>query len=567
MTAESLQTWQADQDDYLNFSKVNEYRSSQDKQAGEFSLKVPKNLWGLATKVSQFRLPIKKGEKWSAKVWAKRGNLNESHKSSPPTPEGGVSTLLRKVPPSGVRGLFGGLTLVTPLIVPNLGIPQGDRQALNLNLFAAIPLVKKLLKSPPTPEGGVITSKTPPSGAGGLFIESTQTAYLLVELLDEKNNIISAEHKKVYVTSQGQWQQLAIPEEVVNLGEDCRQGGFLRLNLVNDSDNTVYFDYFEITHRSGDEKLSVTSWTDYYPFGKVAKTSCSGAGAYRYGYQGEFAEKDSETDWNSFDLRPYDSDVARWLSVDPYQQYWSPYVAMGNDPSNRIDPDGGVDEYAVDSQGNRTWLSDMGRDEGLDFFHVGDWASATSFVSTHTVVAPMAGAMGWLNDGFRQQIADFSRNNVSISLGAAYERPPLATGAITPSYPEGFLIPLPPIFKAFKNYKIGLDAAAKRGLERAAKFGAEWGNASLKQTIQKFAPNSQGLVVGNKILYQNHKTSIQVVYDKAGNYFRIEKTTLTGKRRYLDIEGHLPNNKIIDGRVSGRNQAEYNQITHFNNID
>jgi hypothetical protein len=29
--------------------------------------------------------------------------------------------------------------------------------------------------------------------------------------------------------------------------------------------------------------------------------------------------------------------------VDPYAQYWSPYLAMGNNPVSRVDPDGGAD--------------------------------------------------------------------------------------------------------------------------------------------------------------------------------------------------------------------------------
>jgi hypothetical protein len=37
----------------------------------------------------------------------------------------------------------------------------------------------------------------------------------------------------------------------------------------------------------------------------------------------------------------YSSRIGRWLSVDPYAQYWSPYLAMGNNPVSRIDPDGG----------------------------------------------------------------------------------------------------------------------------------------------------------------------------------------------------------------------------------
>lgn len=45
---------------------------------------------------------------------------------------------------------------------------------------------------------------------------------------------------------------------------------------------------------------------------------------YRYGYQGQFAEKDPETGLNSFELRMWDARIGRWLNTDPYAQYWSP---------------------------------------------------------------------------------------------------------------------------------------------------------------------------------------------------------------------------------------------------
>jgi len=77
----------------------------------------------------------------------------------------------------------------------------------------------------------------------------------------------------------------------------------------------------------------------------------SGSDTDRYGYQGEYAECDPETattsgsesigGWNSFDLRMYDANVGRWLSVDPKGQYWSPYTGMGNNPISGYDPDGG----------------------------------------------------------------------------------------------------------------------------------------------------------------------------------------------------------------------------------
>ena len=72
---------------------------------------------------------------------------------------------------------------------------------------------------------------------------------------------------------------------------------------------------------------------------------------------------------------------------------------------------------------------------------------------------------------------------------------------------------------------------------------------------------------GDKVLYKNPETGIDVVYDPAGNYFRIENTKLTGKRKYLDLESKIPNNKISNGKQTGRSQGEYEEVTHFKNND
>ncbi|TWI85732.1 RHS repeat-associated protein [Lacibacter cauensis] len=85
--------------------------------------------------------------------------------------------------------------------------------------------------------------------------------------------------------------------------------------------------------------LETRMYSDYYPFGFVIRRA--GTNDYRYGYQGGFAEEDKETGWNAFELRMYDSRIARWLSVDPEGEFWSPYVGMGNDPVNNVDPTGG----------------------------------------------------------------------------------------------------------------------------------------------------------------------------------------------------------------------------------
>ncbi|RBL92759.1 RHS repeat domain-containing protein [Chitinophaga flava] len=90
-----------------------------------------------------------------------------------------------------------------------------------------------------------------------------------------------------------------------------------------------------------DGSRNIKQYTDYYPFGSVARTG--GSQDYRYGYQGQYSEQDPETGWNAFELRMYDSRIGRWLSIDPEFQYASPYLSMGNDPFNRTDPNGGLD--------------------------------------------------------------------------------------------------------------------------------------------------------------------------------------------------------------------------------
>lgn len=78
--------------------------------------------------------------------------------------------------------------------------------------------------------------------------------------------------------------------------------------------------------------------TDYLPFGGIRLSTVGNP--YRYGYQGQYAEKDDETGWNSFEMRMYDARIGRWLAVDPDRQFASPYVGMGNNPTSNVDKDG-----------------------------------------------------------------------------------------------------------------------------------------------------------------------------------------------------------------------------------
>ncbi len=110
----------------------------------------------------------------------------------------------------------------------------------------------------------------------------------------------------------------------------------------------------------------------------------------------------------------------------------------------------------------------------------------------------------------------------------------------------------------------------KGGAERANKFSINWPKASLKDAVKKFSGDNPIITrtdKGKKI-YTNRETGIQVVQDLNGNYFRIYDPKINGKRAYLDLNGEIPNNKVLDnGKLAGRSQGEYNQVTHFNIIE
>lgn len=129
-------------------------------------------------------------------------------------------------------------------------------------------------------------------------------------------------------------QQVKFPSHI-----KPQQKGYIYIWVSNESENTkVWFDDLKVTHT----KSRVVQASDYYAWGSTMREQRTPENpTYRYGYQGQYSEKDEETGWNHFELREYDAIVGRWTSVDPEGQFPSPYVGMGNDPVNGTDPDGG----------------------------------------------------------------------------------------------------------------------------------------------------------------------------------------------------------------------------------
>ena len=106
---------------------------------------------------------------------------------------------------------------------------------------------------------------------------------------------------------------------------------------------TDYLGNVRATVKKTNETAELTSHANFYPFGMKMPGRCQlGSNPYPFAYQGQFAELDDETGFNAFTLRLWDNRISRWTITDPFNQYHSPYVGMGNSPVVSVDPTGGI---------------------------------------------------------------------------------------------------------------------------------------------------------------------------------------------------------------------------------
>ncbi|HZY78369.1 MAG TPA: RHS repeat-associated core domain-containing protein, partial [Cyclobacteriaceae bacterium] len=159
-------------------------------------------------------------------------------------------------------------------------------------------------------------------------------------------NMVPIEFKYKQVSEDAEYTN---PHELLeHEGINIEKEGFIYIYVSNESLQpvTVYFDDLLVKHTYG----KIVAGGDYYPFGLEINERMITREKYKYGYQGQYAEKDSVTGWNHFQLREYDPVVGRWLSMDPKGQFKSPYLGFGNRPGNGVDVDGGVfndDDYYI----------------------------------------------------------------------------------------------------------------------------------------------------------------------------------------------------------------------------
>ena len=166
---------------------------------------------------------------------------------------------------------------------------------------------------------------------------------------------------------------------------------------------------------------------NYYPFGLTFQQPLPGNLKNRYLYQGQELTQDFGLGVYQFELRNYDAAIGRWWQIDPYDQFHSPYVGMGNNPIIGIDPTGGIcptcpDEAQYDqfrdSEAAFAYNDEVGIYNDMDIMVMG----SRDFYNVQVVRASDNLTMGDVMDMQRQLqnveglVATFNPENVGMIL-------------------------------------------------------------------------------------------------------------------------------------------------------
>ena len=124
-----------------------------------------------------------------------------------------------------------------------------------------------------------------------------------------------------------------------------------RLNFdggyITSIDDTPVYHYYLQDHLGNNRMVvnangEVEQVNHYYAFGGLMGES-TGGDTQTYKYNGKELDRINGLDWYDYGARNYDAALGRWHVVDPLaEKYYnvSPYAYCGNNPMNRIDPNG-----------------------------------------------------------------------------------------------------------------------------------------------------------------------------------------------------------------------------------
>jgi RHS repeat-associated protein len=322
--------------------------------------------------------------------------------------------------------------------------------------------------------------------SAGFLQDGTETtrpfAYLNYILFNQSMQYVGGAAHRVPLEAGFESGEEALPDKHQRVLFDpieVAQAGYIYVWVSNEGANTkVWFDDLKVTH----EGTIVKQATDYGVWGDVIREQKSDETVYRFGYQGQFAEKDEETGWNHFIAREYDPTIGRWMVSDPSRQYWSGYKALGNNPISWYDKDGRYSHFGA-------WYRSLFQSGTRPFYNAleGEWAigwthqSQASGVTFHYMVEDPATVDGltalwrhpttrkiWNHPVTRWYIPDF------YSIGIGYNGYAGAGGGTSFELnwvlrgPEASLLP---IVSVTQSLGVGWDADATLNFQQTNYLG------------------------------------------------------------------------------------------------
>lgn len=183
------------------------------------------------------------------------------------------------------------------------------------------------------------------SGSGGSYPK----AYLNILFFDEQFKFVQQNSEVKPITVKGNGAYL----ECIGVNAKIApKNGYAYIYISNESNNLVYFDNLQITHRRG----KISEENHYYPYGLTLNGISSKAINYGKTFKDKFNSIEHNTDFdiNMYDAlyRNLDPQTGRFLQLDPRpNELFSPYAAMGNNPVLFSDPLGDT-TWVVGNKGN-----------------------------------------------------------------------------------------------------------------------------------------------------------------------------------------------------------------------
>lgn len=206
------------------------------------------------------------------------------------------------------------------------------------NAFIGTPVIAASGKS--ISEGTI--SSAPGSASLSDFLNNNRTqpdgqtprAYVNWVLFDEQFRFVTGGTDPV--NSNGGYK---LHDAFISSPVQITKNGYLFVYCSNESNLNVFFDNLQLTHVQGHLQQEDT----YYPYGMgIAALSSQAANGLQNGFKYNGISEEDNFDLGLYDAyyRTLDPQIGRWWQIDPANQFASPYLSMGNNPVNYIDPEG-----------------------------------------------------------------------------------------------------------------------------------------------------------------------------------------------------------------------------------